>query len=514
MDYMEIGYNNLTGNSSYDFQRRAIRVDQNQNHVWIHDNQVKDYYTNGSQVGYGLFIYNNESDFIIENNTFEESSLNVEGGNVTFRNNTVSATIQLINVYMVNTITSGIREGQNYDISKNKFTKIHSFNYYNITNAYISNNIFDNDISSLGITCNWATPSGDSPCLNITFTNNVLFNLTKGLIFSQKVGGTNNTVNISNNIFLNMTDVAITNTRQSNISSKYNLYFNNSTTNWAGYTNDGTGDLFVDPLFNDTSINDFHLKSQYGRWNGSARVNDTVTSPAIDAGDPTSDYSLEPTPNGNRINMGAYGNTAEASKSEEIVSTTPPVPVNLAQTNGSYWVNYTWEAGSGNVTDSYNISIVNNSVQYWVNGSSQNWTNSTIGANNWSNITVYAFNNSGSGNLNATGISMTTQVLAPDIVPTATASSSSSSTTEDSGVVMLYPNATTLLDFLSIPQEAFLPESIESSFRRFVSDLDAALRYDALFGDIYIGLNDDDKVVVVLGFVGVLFISSTGRRPI
>jgi len=38
-------------------------------------------------------------------------------------------------------------------------------------------------------------------------------------------------------------------------------------------------------------------------------------SPCIDAGDPASDYSLEPQPNGGRINMGAYGNTIYAETS-------------------------------------------------------------------------------------------------------------------------------------------------------------------------------------------------------
>jgi hypothetical protein len=44
---------------------------------------------------------------------------------------------------------------------------------------------------------------------------------------------------------------------------------------------------------------------------------DTETSPCIDTGDPGYDYTLEPEPNGDRINMGAYGNTPQASKSPE-----------------------------------------------------------------------------------------------------------------------------------------------------------------------------------------------------
>ena len=62
---------------------------------------------------------------------------------------------------------------------------------------------------------------------------------------------------------------------------------------------------------------DYHLKSEYGRWDDSVWVNDMETSPCIDTGDPTTDYSNEPVPNGNRANIGVYGNTAEASKSTE-----------------------------------------------------------------------------------------------------------------------------------------------------------------------------------------------------
>jgi len=62
---------------------------------------------------------------------------------------------------------------------------------------------------------------------------------------------------------------------------------------------------------------DYHLKSQAGRWDPQAQlwVKDDVTSPCIDAGHVTSPIGFEPFPNGGRINMGAYGGTAEASKS-------------------------------------------------------------------------------------------------------------------------------------------------------------------------------------------------------
>jgi len=62
---------------------------------------------------------------------------------------------------------------------------------------------------------------------------------------------------------------------------------------------------------------DYHLKSQAGRWepNTQSWVKDDVTSPCVDAGDPNSPVGDEPEPNGGRINMGAYGGTAKASKS-------------------------------------------------------------------------------------------------------------------------------------------------------------------------------------------------------
>ncbi|MGE5296018.1 MAG: leucine-rich repeat domain-containing protein [Solirubrobacterales bacterium] len=62
---------------------------------------------------------------------------------------------------------------------------------------------------------------------------------------------------------------------------------------------------------------DYHLKSQEGRWDSVARVwvADAVTSPCIDAGTPSEPVEYEPAPNGNRIDMGVYGGTNEASKS-------------------------------------------------------------------------------------------------------------------------------------------------------------------------------------------------------
>lgn len=96
----------------------------------------------------------------------------------------------------------------------------------------------------------------------------------------------------------------------------------------------GPGNIDTDPLFgapgywdanntpqdmnDDTFIDgDYHLKSQAGRWdpNSEGWTVDEAHSRCIDAGDPDSDVGDEPFPNGGIINMGAYGGTAEASKS-------------------------------------------------------------------------------------------------------------------------------------------------------------------------------------------------------
>ena len=79
----------------------------------------------------------------------------------------------------------------------------------------------------------------------------------------------------------------------------------------------GQGNIDADPLFADPDYGDYHLKSQAGRWDPISHtwVIDDVTSPCIDAGDPSTPVGLELLPNGGIINMGAYGGTSEASMS-------------------------------------------------------------------------------------------------------------------------------------------------------------------------------------------------------
>ncbi len=78
----------------------------------------------------------------------------------------------------------------------------------------------------------------------------------------------------------------------------------------------GTGNINSDPKFYNPLYHDLHLKSTGGRFNiiDNTWIDDLECSPCIDAGGDYS-YKNEPSPNGNRVNMGAFGNTQEASKS-------------------------------------------------------------------------------------------------------------------------------------------------------------------------------------------------------
>jgi hypothetical protein len=119
-------------------------------------------------------------------------------------------------------------------------------------------------------------------------------------------------------------------------SSLMTVRYSNVSDPFGWYQARGEAIMDVDPLFADPGYwdpngtpddpsddfwveGDYHLKSQAGRWEPTSEnwVPDDVTSPCIDAGDPNSPVGDEPEPNGGRINMGAYGGTAEASMSPE-----------------------------------------------------------------------------------------------------------------------------------------------------------------------------------------------------
>lgn len=92
-----------------------------------------------------------------------------------------------------------------------------------------------------------------------------------------------------------------------------NCFYNNVAGDYRNATS--TSDIYANPLFANQKENDYHLRSSGGRWNGETWIKDIRSSPCIDAGYSSSEYSNEPENNGKRINIGRYGNTEEASKS-------------------------------------------------------------------------------------------------------------------------------------------------------------------------------------------------------
>ena len=133
----------------------------------------------------------------------------------------------------------------------------------------------------------------------------------------------------------------------------------------------------------------------------------------------------------------ALGGTVTGSYTLSEDTIVPPTPVSLANTSGNTWVNYTWAAGSGGgATDLYNVSM---NVTAWHNGTANTFLNTTVSSGGWANITVWAYNTSGSGNLSATCASDEVRARIPGDV------------TDDGEVDS--SDATLLFDWVSFPNE-------------------------------------------------------------
>ena len=211
---------------------------------------------------------------------------------------------------------------------------------------------------------------------NTTIANNTMPE-NEGIIYCQS-----SDLNISNSILWNDADYEIyfyqldlpstLNLSYSNIKNgEAGVFLNtNGTLNYAPYNND------KNPVFVDLSNRDYHLHEE---------------SPCIDIGNPDSEYSNEPVPNGNRINLGFYGNTDEATSSSK--------PALIASPNFRY-------VSPASDTCSFNIEIVGDSLSEWKVSETEDWL-SIIGDNTGSgnHKLIIAFNsNYGFFNNARTGI--------------------------------------------------------------------------------------------------------------
>jgi hypothetical protein len=177
------------------------------------------------------------------------------------------------------------------------------FSYY----AYctIANNVIARNSAGAmgGGLMNWL---GNPSIINNTIVGNrpsaLQLDMTTDLGFVFEVCSVTNNIIWDNEIFMSE-DVG---------ADEYEIQFNDIQGGWQG-----AGNIDADPRFVDSDAGDYHLKSTAGRWDPATQgwVKDNVTSPCIDAGDPSADIGDEPEPNGQRIDMGAYGGTGQASKS-------------------------------------------------------------------------------------------------------------------------------------------------------------------------------------------------------
>jgi len=209
------------------------------------------------------------------------------------------AAIWLLAIYPDDTI-----KARNVHIHHNTFTKVGQLDATEHTHAAIVMQNFDNTI----IENNVFDDGGDAAIKWYAYPD-------------YRIQNTVFTTYVRNNIIMN-SGVGIWNTQPSYakfIVQNNDIYNNkNGQTYGGGCTlsdNLNTDPLFVDATNSNPGARDYHLSSKAGRYSNGNWIIDTVTSPLIDAGYPASAYSNEPDPNGDRINIGRYGNTAEASKS-------------------------------------------------------------------------------------------------------------------------------------------------------------------------------------------------------
>jgi len=244
-------------------------------------------FTANATSGSGGALYNDSSALRLRKCCFTGNSALKHGGGVF--SNTVNAST------LVNCLFTGNKAQQGGALYLDLHTRFPG-NFYAAT------------ITNCTFASNWATAGSALNCALLPF---------------------NFPLEITNSIFWDEPDAISVNDM-----SKTRMAYSDFEGGWPGL-----GNLDVDPCFaspgywadaSDPSITvepddpnavwidgDYHLMSQAGRWDPETQtwIKDDVTSPCIDAGAPQSPIGYEPFPNGGYLNMGAYGGTAEASKS-------------------------------------------------------------------------------------------------------------------------------------------------------------------------------------------------------
>ena len=90
---------------------------------------------------------------------------------------------------------------------------------------------------------------------------------------------------------------------------------------WPGLGNLNKDPMFIDPIRRNYHVKDANIPIDPNVGAAAYAMMETMEgeeeiSPCINAGDPFADFSREPMPNGGRVNIGAYGNTEQAARSD------------------------------------------------------------------------------------------------------------------------------------------------------------------------------------------------------
>ena len=285
----------------------------------------------GNSADYGGGLYDNTGNLIITNCTFSGNFANINGGgiyhykssssiitNCTFSGNSADKDGGgMFNYKSDPTITDCTFSG---NFANGYGGGAYNLGYAKITNCTFSGNTavsgggFYNYLRIPTITnCILSGNSADNGAgLYNHYGNPVITNCTFSKNTANENGG--GMYNYGSDIMPVLNNCIIWSNMPNQLygSDTYEVSYSDIQDGWLG-----NGNIDADPLFADLDNEDYHLKSQSGRYDPITQswIQDNVTSPCVDTGDPNSPIGFELFPHGTIINMGAFGGTEQASKS-------------------------------------------------------------------------------------------------------------------------------------------------------------------------------------------------------
>jgi C1A family cysteine protease len=294
-------------------------------------------FSGNSAVTSGGGMYNEQSEPTLTNCTFNDNSANEDGGGMLNRDS--SCPILTNCTFSGNYAVSGGGMGNDGDSNPE------------LSNCVFSNNSaergggMDNDrVSSPTLTnCIFYDNSAENGggILNKADSSPILTNCTFSANSAQSDGGA-----ISNN---ESSSPTVTNCiLWGNAAPSGAQIYNDGTSSATVRYSDiqgvwrGTGNTNADPLFIDASSGDLHL---------------LPASLCIDAGDPSSYFGLEPEPDGARINMGAYGNTPEATCKGGLVLKSYNMVSKVRNSRTTFKYEFTVTLNNNSAADLYNLQL-------------------------------------------------------------------------------------------------------------------------------------------------------------